>query len=64
MDELKINEQVGMLLKSLTTANLRPEEKIVALHTTITIIDQIRIQTAVIESLTRAFNPTEKKTIN
>jgi hypothetical protein len=44
MDELKINQEVSKLLTHLKSQDLRPEEKIAILHSTITIIEQVRIQ--------------------
>jgi hypothetical protein len=64
MDDLKINEEVGKILNYLKGLNLKPEEKIAALHSTITVIEQVRVQQAVMESMARAFMPIDRKTIN
>ncbi len=64
MDEQKIVNAIGGILSFFELSLLKPEENIVALQSAITIIDQIRIQTAVIENLSRAFAPVDKKTIN
>lgn len=63
MDEIKINQEVSVLLQHLKDRNLKPEEKIAALHSTICVIEQTRLQQAVLESLARAFMPPERKTI-
>lgn len=64
MDEFKINQEVGKLLNHLKDQNLKPEEKIAALHSTIAVIEQARLQTLMLESLARAFMPIDRKTIN
>jgi len=63
MDELKINQEVSKLLTHLKSQDLKPEEKIAILHSTIVIIEQVRIQQLVLESLMRSFMP-DRKTIN
>ena len=64
MDESIINQEVGKLLKHLKEQNIKPEEKLAALHSTIAVIEQVRIQQAVLEQLTRKFMPIDRKTIN
>jgi len=44
MDELKINQEVGKLLKYLKDQNLKPEEKIAVLHSSVSVIEQTRLQ--------------------
>jgi hypothetical protein len=62
MDELKINQEVSKLLTHLKSQDLRPEEKIAILHSTIACIEQVRLQQAILESI--MFMPIDRKTIN
>jgi len=64
MEELKINQEVGKLLNHLCSQNLKPEEKIAVLHSAIAVVEQTRLQQVILESLSRAFAPIERKTIN
>jgi hypothetical protein len=63
MDEIKINQEVGKLLNHLNSQSLKTEEKIAILHSTIAIIEQVRIQQLFMEQLLRQFMP-DRKTIN
>lgn len=64
MEEIKINQEVGKLLNHLNSQGLKVEEKIAILHSAISIIEQTRLQQVIVESLSRAFMPIDRKTIN
>ncbi|MEN6423225.1 MAG: hypothetical protein ABFD76_14900 [Smithella sp.] len=64
MDELKINQEVGLLLKFLSERNLTPQEKITVCRSAGEIFSTIMVQTAVFEQLAQSFKPIERKTIN
>lgn len=64
MDELKINQEAGLLLKFLSERKLTPQEKVTICRTAAEVITQIVCQTAAFESLAQAFKPIERKTIN
>jgi len=64
MDELKINQEVGEVLKFIAGRKLTPEEKITVFRAAAETVSVIMCQKAAFESLARAFMPIERKTIN
>jgi hypothetical protein len=64
MDELKINQEAGLLLKFLSERKLTPQEKVTVLRAAAEVISVVLVQSAVFEQLAQSFKPIERKTIN
>jgi hypothetical protein len=64
MDELKINQEVGILLKFISERKLTQQEKVTIFRSAAEVITQIVYQTAMFEQLAQAFKPIERKTVN
>jgi len=64
MDELKINQDSGLLLKFLSERKLTPQEKVTVLRAAAEVISVVLVQSAVFEQLAQSFKPIERKTIN
>jgi len=64
MDELKINQEAGLLLKFLSERKLTPQEKVTVCRATAEVISVVMVQAAIFEQLAQSFKPIERKTIN
>lgn len=64
MDELKINQEVGEVLKFIAGRKLTSQEKITVFRAAEEVISVVLVQTAVFEQLAQSFKPIERKTIN
>ncbi|MCE5211993.1 MAG: hypothetical protein LLG40_10600 [Deltaproteobacteria bacterium] len=64
MDELKINQEAGLLLKFLSERKLTPQEKVTVCKSAAETITVVFVQNAVFEQLAQSFKPIERKTIN